>query len=101
MGDYLKMDHSTMLHARDKVQEMIKESMLCQQYVYSLEVRLLAAFDRITIPAECQSLLGCQKEQQDGNKGQNAVGEIFAVDKTIRSTFRDTETISLKPDLGG
>lgn len=46
MGRYLGMDHTTMLHARKKVRRMIRESMLCEQYIYSLEVRLLANYNR-------------------------------------------------------
>src|SRR6266852_856110 len=55
MGKYLDMDHTTMIHARNKVQEWFDGSSLFRQYILPLEARLLANFNRTPIPAEHQS----------------------------------------------
>lgn len=75
MGRYLGMDHTTMLHARKKVRRMVRESMLCEQYIYSLEIKLLAAFRKPALSDISKPYLGPEETQ-----GNAEVGRISTVD---------------------
>lgn len=75
MGNYLDMDHTTMIHARNKIDRLIDQDDTLRQRIFSLEDRLLAAFPRTTLPAQCQPHLGSKK-----TKGNEEVRPLPTVD---------------------
>ncbi len=50
MGHYLHMDHTTMIHARDKISLLIEKDDKLKQRVLSMEEKLLANYNRLTVP---------------------------------------------------
>lgn len=86
MGRHLGLDHSSVVHGKTKVRDMMIGSSLCRVYIDALEVRLLADFNRLTVPAECQSHLDRPKRQ-----GNAEVRQISPVDNSGRSNLRDAE----------
>lgn len=61
MGRYLHMDHTTIIHARQKIQLLFDKNAMFKRYILSLEVRLLAAFDRTSLPALSQPYLDTEE----------------------------------------
>lgn len=61
LGRYLGTDHSTVLHARDKVLAMVNRSILCKQYLDSLEEKLLADYNGTPVPTLSQPYLGSKE----------------------------------------
>lgn len=50
MGRYLKMDHTTIIHGRERIDEMMVHDAALRQRILLLEEKLLAAFHRTPIP---------------------------------------------------
>ncbi len=75
MGRYLHMDHSTMVHARNRVTSLMASDDTLRQRVLALEARILAAFHRTTVPAKHQSHLDPEQV-----KGHETVGQVPPVD---------------------
>lgn len=86
MGRYLGLDHSSVIHGKTKVRDMMIGSSLCRVYIDALEVRLLADFNRLAVPAECQSHLDRPKGQANAE-----VRQIPTMDHSGRSNLRDAE----------
>jgi hypothetical protein len=101
MGRYLGLDHSSIFHGSQKVQKMMDRSRICREYILSLEERLLADFNRTSVPAISESLLDCKTKQKNGNSGQNAISEISSVDNSGRSNIFDSEKIPSEPEFVG
>lgn len=80
MGRFLKMDHTTMIHARNKITSLMASDDTLRDRVLALETRILAAFHRTSVPAKCEPLLGSPAEPKDGDSGQNAVRKIPTMD---------------------
>jgi len=76
----LKMDHTTMIHAKQRITSLMASDDSLRDRVLALETKILAAFHRASVPAISQPHLGCEKEQQDRGEGQDAVREIPTMD---------------------
>jgi hypothetical protein len=100
MGRYLGMDHTTMLHSRNRIRFLMAEDDTFEQRVLCLKVRLLADFDKSTIPAISKPHLGRPKKRKKRrNKRPDAVCEVPSMDCGSRSLIRDAETKPLPPDV--
>jgi len=71
MGRYLKMDHTTMIHAKQKITALMASDATLRDRILALETRILAAFNRsrTSFPALGQPLLDCPEEPKNGNSG--------------------------------
>lgn len=76
MGRYLHMDHTTMIHAKQKITALMASDATLRDRILALEARILAAFSRITVPAIRQPHLGSEEAE-----GHATVGQISPVDK--------------------
>lgn len=81
IGKFLNLDHTTVIHSRDRINALISKNHLFSVYVLDLEVRLRENFSRPAIPAIDQQPMAVEP----GPSAQ--VQTIFPVDNAIRSTF--------------
>jgi hypothetical protein len=75
MGHYLNMDHTTMLHARDKIIGLIEKDDTLKQRILSLEEKLIAAYPRTPVSDLSEPHLDTQETE-----GNEAVGSLPTVD---------------------
>jgi len=75
MGRYLKMDHTTMIHAKQRITSLMASDDSLRDRILALETKILAAFDRIAVPAINKPHLG--SEETSGNA---KVGQVPPVD---------------------
>ena len=76
MGRYLKMDHTTMIHARDKITSLMASDATLRDRILKLEATILAAFDRVTLSPQHKPHLGSKEAE-----GHEAVRKVPCVDK--------------------
>src|SRR5882724_820568 len=71
MGRYLKMDHTTMIHAKQRITSLMASDDILRDRILKLEATILAAFNRsrTSFPALGQPLLDCPEEPKNGNSG--------------------------------
>src|SRR5882724_1253011 len=87
MGRYLKMDHTTMIHAKQRITSLMASDDSLRGRVLALEAKILAAFDRIAVPAQHEPHLAGQE-----NGGCLPIPAISSVDKTGGPNLPDSET---------
>jgi Bacterial dnaA protein helix-turn-helix len=75
IGRYLGMHHTTVMHSRKAIDQLIGENEPMRQRILDLETRILAHFNRPTFPAISKPHLGTEKAE-----GVAAVGQIPPVD---------------------
>src|SRR5882724_2886670 len=75
MGRYLKMDHTTMIHAKQKITALMASDATLRDRILKLEATILAAYSRIALPADRESHLGSTE-----TKGNETIGPISPVD---------------------
>lgn len=94
MGRYLKMDHTTMIHAKNRITSLMASDDILRDRILTLESKILAAFNRTSVPAKHEPHL----EGQENGRGVPRPS-IYPVDKTGGPNLSDPETDSPKPDV--
>lgn len=85
MGRFLELDHTSVIHARDKVRNKMAKDQLFRGYIKSLEAKLLESLNRSADSAINEQSMAVEPG------ACTQVPEIFSVDKSCGPTPDDSE----------
>lgn len=85
MGRNMGLDHTSVLHGRDKIRRLVATNPEFRAQIEAIEVKLLENFPRLALPAEYE----CPVEIESGEGPQ--IQEVYGVGEAGGSTFRDAE----------
>lgn len=80
MGKHLGLDHTSVLHGRNKVKLLVAKNPSFRDQIKAIEAKLLETYPGLAVPAVNE----CSVEVESGPCSQ--VGEIYPVDNSIPAT---------------
>ena len=95
MAYYLKKDHTTMIHSRNRINKLIKTDEELKKLILSLEAKILANHNKPAVSAVCESHLGGAEEHNRLKVG--CTGQAPEADGEYNSRSIRWNAVALQP----